>query len=43
MRDNGGVTIYDMATGASPGSPVALEPGLAPRYSGPKPMVLKPR
>jgi hypothetical protein len=43
MRDNGGVTIYDMATGASPGAPVALERGLAPRYSGPKPIVLKPR
>jgi hypothetical protein len=41
LRENG-VTVYDLASKPVAASVVALEPGLAPRYSWPKEIVLKP-
>jgi hypothetical protein len=43
MRENGGVTIYDLATEGPRVRPVALEPGHAPLYDAPKKIVLEPR
>jgi hypothetical protein len=43
MRENGGVTIYDLATEGPRVRPVALEPGHAPLYGAPKKIVLEPR
>jgi hypothetical protein len=41
MRQNGGVEVYDLSSHPVHGSPVAIQPGHAPRYSRPKPLVLK--
>jgi hypothetical protein len=43
MRENGGVTIYDLATTRSNITPIALSPNRAPLYSAPKPLVSTPR
>lgn len=43
MRENGGVTIYDLATTRPNITPVALSPDRAPVYSAPKPLVSTPR
>jgi len=42
MRELGGVTVYDLATAGAAASPVALEPGLAPLFMAPQPIVLQP-
>jgi len=42
MREFGGVTVYDLATTGATESPVALEPGLAPLFMAPRPIVLQP-
>jgi hypothetical protein len=41
MRESGGVGIYDLASHPQGNSPVAIEPGGAPRYAAPKAIVLK--
>jgi 4-amino-4-deoxy-L-arabinose transferase-like glycosyltransferase len=43
MRQNGGVSVFDMAAPAGAGTPVSLESGVAARCQGPLPLVLEPR
>jgi len=43
MRQNGGVSIFDMTAAAGAGSPVSLEPGVAERCQGPAPLVIEKR
>lgn len=42
MQEHGGVTVYDLATHPVATSPIVITPGLAPRYSAPRPVVLEP-
>jgi hypothetical protein len=42
MREFGGVTVYDLGTHPAMVSPTQILPGLAPRYSTPRPLVLRP-
>lgn len=41
MRQNGGVSVFDMSTPAGAVTPVSLEPGVASRCQGPAPVVLQ--
>lgn len=43
MRENGGVSIFDMSAPAGEGSPVSLEPGVAARCQGPASIVPEKR
>ena len=41
MREFGGVTVYDLATHPATVAPTVIRPGLAPRYSSPRPLLLR--
>ncbi len=43
MRQNGGVSVFDMSSPAGAGTPVSLEPGAAARCQGPAPLVMEKR
>jgi len=43
MHALGGLSIYDLATHPSKVGPIPIEPGQAPPYSAPRPVVIQPR